>query len=75
MTQTSGDGSDASHTMMVRFSGAGQAAEADVWVPGMTAVGSIDLDGVTFADGAMWNFANDGGCRITPDPLMLIAGK
>jgi len=60
----------------VPFSGAaGQAAAADVWVPGMTAVTSIDLKQVTYADGSLWSFAGGGSCRITPDPLMLVAGK
>ncbi len=75
MTQTSGNGSDASQTMMVTFRAAGQTAEADLWVPGMTAIQTIDLHSVTFNDGSMQSFAEDAGCRIAPDPLMLIAGK
>jgi hypothetical protein len=72
---------DAQRTMTVSFStvsssgAAGQAAAADVWVPGMTAVTSIELKRVTYADGSLWSFAGGGSCRITPDPFMLVAGK
>jgi hypothetical protein len=69
---------DAKRTILVPFSTAtyaGPAAGADVWVPGMTAVTSIDLKSVTYADGSQWSLTGGGSCRITPDPLMLIAGK
>ncbi len=75
MTQTSGGGSDASRTMTVPFTASGQTAEADLWIPEMTAVETIDLHSVTFDDGAVWSFGRNAGCRITPDPLMLIAGR
>jgi hypothetical protein len=75
MTQASGSGSDADRTVTVLFSATAQPGEADVWVPEMTAVESIDLDAVAFADGSMWSSAGTAGCRITPDPLMLIAGR
>jgi hypothetical protein len=67
---------DARRTMMVPFSSASaQNAEADLWVPDMTAVLSIDLNSVTLEDGGVWSFAGSTGCRISPDPFMLIAGK
>jgi hypothetical protein len=81
MTQTSGNGADARRTITVPFStvplsGAAPAtAEADVWVPYMTAVQSIEIHSVTFDDGAVWSFAGKAGCHIMPDPLMLIAGR
>jgi hypothetical protein len=69
--------SDAQRTMTVSFSTvpASGAAGADLWVPGMTAVTSIELKRVTYADGSLWSFAGGGSCRITPDPLMLVAGR
>jgi hypothetical protein len=77
MTEAAAGGetrADAQRTMTISFSGAaGQANAADVWVPGMTAVTSIDLKRVTYADGSVWSFAGSGSCRITPDPLMLVA--
>jgi len=77
VTQTGrGNTPDASRTVTVSFSAAaGQAAEADVWVPGITAVALIELKQVTYADGSLWSLAGGGSCRITPDPLMLIAGR
>jgi hypothetical protein len=72
---------DAQRTMTASFStapvsgAAGQADGADVWVPGMTAVTSIELKRVIYADGSQWSFAGGGSCRITPDPLMLVAGR
>jgi hypothetical protein len=72
---------DTQRTILVPFpaasssSAAGQAAGADVWVPGMTAVTLIELKSLSYADGSQWSLAGGGSCRITPDPLMLIAGK
>ncbi len=73
MTPTSGGGSDASRTLTVPFIATGQTAEADLWIPGMTAVETIEIKSVTFDDGAVWSFAGNAGCRIAPDPFMLIA--
>lgn len=79
VTQTSphqANGSDAVQTLTVRFSaGPGKTASGDVWVPGMTAVQTIDLDEVTYMDGLVRRFAASESCRITPDPFMLIAGN
>jgi hypothetical protein len=76
VTKTAGSATDEERTMTVSFAGkAGEAAEADLWVPEMTAVESLDLNSATFDDGAVWNFAGSTGCRIAPDPMMLIAGK
>jgi hypothetical protein len=79
VTDTSSNASHSSsgteRTLTVPFTAAGQAAEADVWVPGMTAVETIDLDSVSYADGAVWSQAGGAGCRITPEPFMPIAGR
>lgn len=77
VTETgSGNSPDARRTLTVPFTtAAGQSAEANLWVPEMTAVQTIELDSVTFDDGAMWSFAGSTSCRITPDLFMLIAGK
>jgi hypothetical protein len=68
--------SDAAQTITVPFS-TGQAGPAtgEVWVAGMTAVATIDLDSVTYADGSVWKVAGQAACRFTPDPLMLVAGR
>ena len=71
---SSGD-ADATQTLDVRFSsGNEKAAFGDLWVPGMTAVLSIDLKSVTYADGSTRSFSGREACRVTPDPMMPIAG-
>jgi hypothetical protein len=61
-------------TMQVPLTaGTGRNASADLWVPGMTAVDSVELLSVSYADGSTWTPAAGKSCRITPDPLMLIS--
>ena len=70
------DNSDKIETLTVRLSpGQDKAVSGDLWVPGMTAVLSIDLNSVTYADGSTRSFSRRDLCRVTPDPLMLIAGR
>lgn len=61
-----------SRTMNVGFSNesAGGSA-ADLLVGGYSAVFSIDVDSITYADGSTWRSGN-GTCRVVPDPMMLI---
>lgn len=51
----------------------GKSAETDVWVSGLTAVDSIDLVGVSYADGSSWTPAASEACSVVPDPEMLIS--
>jgi hypothetical protein len=70
------DHPDATRTLDVQLSqGPGKEVSGDLRVPGMSAVLSIDLNSVTFADGSTRNFAERGTCRAAPDPFMLIAGR
>jgi hypothetical protein len=73
----SGNGSsDMAKTMTVHFSAAASGSvTGDVRVAGMTAVERIDLESVVYADGGTENFTAQQACRVTPDPLMLIAGR
>ncbi len=67
---------DAAQTMTVPLSATSpQLAVGDVWAPGMTAVATIDLDAVTYADGSTSSFTGQPACRIAPDPLMLITSR
>lgn len=67
---------DAIQTLNVRFTTApGKPAVADLWVPAMTAVLKIDISSVTYADGTTRNFSVSDGCRVTPDPLMLVSAR
>jgi hypothetical protein len=70
------DHTDVTRTLDVQLAqGPGQEVSGDLRVPGMTAVLSIDLNSVTFADGSTRSFAERGTCRVAPDPFMLIAGR
>ena len=66
---------DAAKTLNVRFSPeSAHEDSADVSVPGLTAVGVIDLNSVTFADGSTWKIAQGQSCRVWVDGLMLVSG-
>jgi hypothetical protein len=78
ITQTAAgsDFSDVVRTTTVQFSAASPGSVAgDVRVPGMTAIQRIDLDSVAYADGTVQSFAAEQACHVTPDPLMLVAGR
>jgi hypothetical protein len=77
ITQASAqNNSDKVETLVVTFTPSrDKAVSGDLWVPGMTAVLSIDLNSVTYADGSTRSFSERELCRVAPDPLMLIAGR
>jgi hypothetical protein len=64
-----------SRTMHVSFSNnsAGESA-ADLLMRGYSAVVSIDIDSITYADGSTWK-SGKGMCRVIPDPMMLIGAR
>ncbi len=67
---------DATATLTVQLSqGTGKEAAGDLRVPDMTAVLSISLNSLTYADGSTWSFSGREGCRVAPDMKMLIAGR
>jgi len=69
------DDADVVRTLAVQFSQAsGNTATGDLWVPGVTAVLTIDLNSATFGDGTTRTFSSQDACRIAPDHLMLVAG-
>lgn len=59
---------------LTAFTAARSGATADLYAPGFTAVTSIQLLEVTYADGSTWKINDSNACRVAPDPLMLIAG-
>ncbi|HUB53343.1 MAG TPA: hypothetical protein VL986_14405 [Terracidiphilus sp.] len=77
MTQTdSKGGPDATRTVTVTFpETANGQSTGSVWVPGLTAVDSLDLTALTYVDGKTWSAQSGHTCRVTPDPLMLISGR
>jgi len=67
---------DAAKILNVRFSPeSAHEDSADVSVPGLAAVGVIDLNSVTFADGSTWKIAQGQSCRVWVDGLMLVSGR
>lgn len=48
---------------------------ADLVLAGFTSVETIDLLSITYNDGSTWKMASRNACRVTPDPMMLIAGR
>jgi hypothetical protein len=64
-----------SRTLDVNFSPeARNASAADLTLRGFTAVLSIDVVSLTYADGSTWR-SGEGACRILPDPAMLIGAR
>ncbi len=51
------------------------AVAAEIVLPGFTAVTSIKLEALRFADGRTVDLAGRQTCVVTPDPFMLVAGK
>ncbi len=65
---------DAAKTMRITFtSNRGGGVSSDLYVPGFTSVSSIELLEVSYGDGRIWRIGGSSVCRVTPDPMMLIA--
>lgn len=47
----------------------------DLWIAGFTAVTSVELLDVSYSDGSTWSKSGLSGCRVQPDPLMLITER
>jgi hypothetical protein len=79
VTQTGPGGDqafDAMRTLTVALTAAAdRSASADFRVPGMTAVGRIDLESLEYSDGSTWKNGGASSCRIAPDPEMLIMSR
>ncbi len=74
MLQTAGSSGEATRIMSITF-GANQKGPVtgDLYVSGFTAVNSIELLQVSYNDGRVWRIDGARTCRVTPDPMMLIA--
>jgi len=67
---------DGIRTLRVKFTaGDDGRVSADLWLPGFTAVTSIELLEVSYADGSAWKISGSSVCRVQPDPLMLISNR
>jgi hypothetical protein len=49
------------------------SASKDLALSRFTAITSIDLNSITYADGSSWHASSPGACSVTPDSFMLAA--
>lgn len=77
--QTLGNGNDPSEvsaTLAAEFTAGPDGHDlADLWVPGMTAVQSVEVSSLTYADGSTWNDTENTLCRVAPDGFMPVSGR
>lgn len=60
-------------TLTVPFTpSADRTVSADIWVPGLTSVISVELLSVKYSDGSTWTPPQSKTCRVAPDLLMLV---
>jgi hypothetical protein len=48
-------------------------ASSDLSLHRFTSVAYVNLDSLTYADGATWKASSAAACSVTPDPLMLVS--
>lgn len=72
----SGGASDLRRTLDVTFTAdEDNTVSAYVDLPAFTSVSSLQLESITYSDGSTWKVPDGRVCRVTPDPVMLIAGR
>lgn len=74
--QTAGSANDFVAARIIRATFTKQpdgSVSADIYVPGLTSVTSLELQDVSFADGSTRKFNSSSMCRVAPDPFMLVA--
>jgi len=68
--------SDIRRTLQVTFTpDQDGSVSADIDLPAFTAVKSLQLLSITYADGSSWTLEKSNACLVQPDSLMLIAGR
>ncbi|HVB98562.1 MAG TPA: hypothetical protein VNJ12_04425 [Candidatus Dormibacteraeota bacterium] len=71
-----GGPSDIRRTLQVTFTpDQDGSVSADIDLPAFTAVNSLQLLSITYADGSSWTPEKSNACTVQPDALMLIAGR
>jgi len=62
-------------TLTLRLAGdEGQQVAGDLLLPGFTAVSMVDLETVTYDDGATWKFGGSSACHSAPEFLVPVSG-
>ena len=70
------DNPDAAKTLEAHFAtGTAHENSTDLWIPGLSAVSSIDLNSITYDDGSTWKLAAGSSCRVPIDGVMLIGNR
>jgi hypothetical protein len=59
-------------TVVLDIKGNGHAS-SDLSLSSFTAVTSVDVDRLTYADGSVWHATARGACSVAPNPLMLVS--
>jgi hypothetical protein len=73
---TGGGSPEATAKLTVEFTPGPERRDlADIRVPGMTAVQSIEVNSVGYSDGSTWKLAGSLHCRVAPDGLMLVSNR
>jgi hypothetical protein len=73
LTATAEGTADAAKSFDVTFVGEPESElAADLWVPGFSAVSSVEVNSVTYSDGSTWKLATGGSCSYPVDGLMLV---
>jgi hypothetical protein len=68
--------SDAQRTVQVQLTiGPDHTLTAEMWVPGVTTVQTIELASLTLSDGTTWKLPAEAACRTSPDGFMLIGAR
>jgi hypothetical protein len=52
-----------------------RTVSADIWVPGLTVVVSVELLSVKYSDGSTWTPPQGKTCRVAPDLLMVVTQR
>ncbi len=67
---------EVSKSLTVRLAMSNEAeVSGDLLLPGFTAALMVDLDSVTYDDGAVWRFSRNSACHAAPDFLMPVGGS
>ena len=71
-----GDSPDLRRTLNVTFMPEDEkTVQAELILPGFTAVKSVKLEALEFSDGSTRDLGGMNACTVAPDPIMLVAAR